>query len=153
MIPRGTPTANWTNVSARIGACMADIGGWMSRNLLKLNEDKFEFMIFHQKQCPLQPLDLSLTLSNSTFLPGNPGWTKPMPSCVPQYLTKRLQNTAARLITRTLRRDPSAQISTLASSGIKTEIQDYLACIQGPPRALTTLHPGYGEVLPSSKNS
>ena len=63
-------TANWTTVSDRIDACMADIPGWMSRHSLKLNEDKFEFMIFHQKQCPLQPLDFSLTLSNSTFLPG-----------------------------------------------------------------------------------
>lgn len=41
----------------------------MSHNSLKLNQDKFEYILFHQKQRPLQPLDFSLALSSSVYAP------------------------------------------------------------------------------------
>ena len=194
-------TANWTNISTRLSACMSDIGGWMSRNSLKLNEDKFEFIIFHQKQRPLPPLDFSLTLSNSTFLPAtyvrNLGAvqdasltmerhvTNITRSCyhqihligkvrryitvdacralvqslvttrldyanvllhgVPQYLTKRLQrlqNTAARLITRTSRRD---HISPVLKSlhWLPVEFRPKYKILLHTYRALHELSPPY----------
>ena len=37
---------NWNNVSIRLQVCLSDISLWMCTNLLKLNQDKTELIIF-----------------------------------------------------------------------------------------------------------
>ena len=55
----------------RLEKCIADVSTWMKKNLLKINEDKTEFIIFHRNQelirgYSLQVGDKCILLSNST---------------------------------------------------------------------------------------
>ncbi|CAC5388873.1 unnamed protein product [Mytilus coruscus] len=43
------PLDNWTNISKRLEAFVADISKWMCSNMLKLNEDKTELIVFAPK--------------------------------------------------------------------------------------------------------
>ena len=43
------PLDNWSNISHRLELCLSDISAWMCSNLLKLNEDKTELIIFAPK--------------------------------------------------------------------------------------------------------
>jgi hypothetical protein len=43
------PIDSWTDISMRLEACIADISTWMKINLLKLNQDKTELIIFAPK--------------------------------------------------------------------------------------------------------
>ena len=43
------PLDNWENTSKRIEDCLSDISSWMCVNMLKLNEDKTELMLFAPK--------------------------------------------------------------------------------------------------------
>ena len=43
------PINNWNDISARLEACIADISSWMKVNLLKLNQDKTELILFAPK--------------------------------------------------------------------------------------------------------
>jgi len=43
------PCDNWNNVSIRLQVCLSDISSWMRTNLLKLNQDKTELIIFAPK--------------------------------------------------------------------------------------------------------
>ncbi|CAC5359324.1 unnamed protein product [Mytilus coruscus] len=44
------PLDNWTNISKRLEACVADISKWMCSNMLQLNEDKTELIVFSPKK-------------------------------------------------------------------------------------------------------
>ena len=44
------PLDSWDDYFSRLEACIADIGQWMTSNLLKLNQDKTELIIFSSKQ-------------------------------------------------------------------------------------------------------
>ena len=44
------PIDSWTDISMRLEACIADISTWMKINLLKLNQDKTELIIFAPKK-------------------------------------------------------------------------------------------------------
>lgn len=48
-----------------VEACVAEIRTWMSRNYLKLNDDKFELLVFHTKHLP-RP-NISNTLRSSSM--------------------------------------------------------------------------------------
>ena len=37
---------NWASERSAIEACVADVGGWMNRNMLKLNQEKNELTEF-----------------------------------------------------------------------------------------------------------
>ena len=43
------PLDNWDNISSRMETCLADISKWMCLNLLKLNQDKTELILFTPK--------------------------------------------------------------------------------------------------------
>ena len=43
------PSNSWTNMSQRLSNCLSDIRMWMSGNLLKLNEEKTELIVFAPK--------------------------------------------------------------------------------------------------------
>jgi hypothetical protein len=43
------PIDSWTDIAVRLEACIADISTWMKINLLKLNQDKTELIIFAPK--------------------------------------------------------------------------------------------------------
>jgi hypothetical protein len=44
------PIDIWTDIAVRLEACIADISTWMKINLLKLNQDKTELIIFAPKK-------------------------------------------------------------------------------------------------------
>jgi hypothetical protein len=43
------PKETWLDVSKKLEACLADISTWMSANMLKLNQEKTELIIFNPK--------------------------------------------------------------------------------------------------------
>lgn len=43
------PIDNWTDISTRLESCIEDISSWMKTNLLKLNQEKTELIIFAPK--------------------------------------------------------------------------------------------------------
>ena len=43
------PIDSWSDISVRLKVCIADISTWMKINLLKLNQDKTELIIFAPK--------------------------------------------------------------------------------------------------------
>ena len=43
------PNENWASERSAIEACVADVGGWMNRNMLKLNQEKSELILFSSK--------------------------------------------------------------------------------------------------------
>ena len=47
------PSDRWDLAATSIESCVTEIREWMSTNMLKLNDDKFEFMIFHPRHRPL----------------------------------------------------------------------------------------------------
>ena len=57
---------NWPLTSSRIEA---HVGEWMSLNLLKLNQDKTEFIIFHSLHQPLSPLEFPIKIGQCTLTP------------------------------------------------------------------------------------
>ena len=40
------PEGDWDDLSERLEVCLSDISAWMSSNLLKLNQDKTELIVF-----------------------------------------------------------------------------------------------------------
>ncbi len=44
------PSDNWNNIATRMEACLTDISAWMKSNMLKLNQEKTEMIIFASKQ-------------------------------------------------------------------------------------------------------
>ena len=59
----------------RLEKCIADVSNWMKKNSLKINEDKTEFIIFHNnkeliRSYSLQVEDNSIKISNSTKILG-----------------------------------------------------------------------------------
>ena len=55
------PVDNWDNFSSRLEACLADISGWMSSNMLKLNHDKTELIVFAPRNSSRDLSDTSIT--------------------------------------------------------------------------------------------
>ena len=54
---------------ARIEHCVKDIRQWMKCNLLKLNDDKTEFIVFSSKHRSSQLQDLSINIGDNKILP------------------------------------------------------------------------------------
>ena len=48
---------------------MREYETWMAFNKLKLNQNKFEFIVFHSRHSPFSRADFSLTLESGIFLP------------------------------------------------------------------------------------
>jgi hypothetical protein len=43
------PLYNWKNISRRLETCLSDVSVWMSSNILKLNHNKTELIVFAPK--------------------------------------------------------------------------------------------------------
>ena len=56
------PDENWASENSAIEACVAEVGGWMNRNILKLNQEKSELIVFSSKHRIRRVNDLSLTI-------------------------------------------------------------------------------------------
>ena len=63
------PNTIWEDTATKIEACVMEIKQWMSENLLKLNDDKFEYIVFYPRHRPTQTADLSLSLGDTVFTP------------------------------------------------------------------------------------
>ena len=61
----------WTETASQITACVGDIQKWMDRNMLKLNQDKFEYIVFHPRHRPVDPQDFVITIGDTTFMPSS----------------------------------------------------------------------------------
>ena len=44
------PEEVWSDIASRLESCLSDISAWMCSNMLKLNQEKTEFIIFASKQ-------------------------------------------------------------------------------------------------------
>lgn len=60
---------DWTAASDIIRQCMQEYEAWMIQNKLKLNPEKFEFIIFHKRQNRINRSDYALNLHSGTFEP------------------------------------------------------------------------------------
>ena len=56
------PNENWASERSAIEACVADVGGWMNRNMLTLSQEKSELIVFSSKHRIRRVNDLSLTI-------------------------------------------------------------------------------------------
>lgn len=61
--------AHWTDMATRIEACVTDIQSWMDRNMLKLNQDKFEFIVFHSRHRSIDPQAFPIMIGGKNFTP------------------------------------------------------------------------------------
>ena len=43
------PQGDWSDLSERLERCLSEIADWMSANMLKLNQEKTELIIFAPK--------------------------------------------------------------------------------------------------------
>lgn len=63
--------ASWVNTAKRIEACISDISKWMKMNMLKLNEEKTEFIVFRPTKLDRISLDMSLLIGPTTITPSS----------------------------------------------------------------------------------
>ena len=63
--------SEWSDTSTQIEACVEELQDWMKKNMLKLNHDKFEFIIFHPKHRPIHQQDYTITIGEKTFMPAS----------------------------------------------------------------------------------
>lgn len=59
------PKEDWSDHFKRLENCLSNISSWMCRNMLKLNEDKTELIIFSPKHLNCHIPDLKLKVGNS----------------------------------------------------------------------------------------
>ena len=64
-----TAPAQWPEVSTKISDFVSELQDWMSRNMLKLNNDKFEFIIFHPKHHRIVAEDFTLCIGDHSYTP------------------------------------------------------------------------------------
>jgi len=74
------PKTTWFDVAKKLEACLTDISTWMSANMLKLNEEKTELIIFNPKH--------QVRINEELWLQ-----------------VCKLQNSSAKLVTRTHKRE------------------------------------------------
>jgi hypothetical protein len=71
------PLDNWNDLKVRLEACLSDISEWMSSNMLKLNHDKTEVIVFATQNRDRDLTDISLTFDGCVIKPvpvvKNPG--------------------------------------------------------------------------------
>ena len=61
------PQGNWSDLSKRLENCLSDISNWMSANMLKLNQDKTELIIFAPKHQVKHLSEFSLTFDGTVL--------------------------------------------------------------------------------------
>ena len=59
----------WAETAERISACVGELQTWMDSNMLKLNQEKFEFIVFHPRHQAMNPQDFTITIGNNIFTP------------------------------------------------------------------------------------
>jgi hypothetical protein len=60
---------DWRDVSTKVNDCMEELRSWMRLNKLKMNDDKFEYQLFHSRTEPFDRGDLELSIGDATFSP------------------------------------------------------------------------------------
>ena len=63
------PLDNWNNYRVRLEACLSDISKWMSSNMLKLNHDKTELVVFAPCKSARDLADIRLTFDGCVIKP------------------------------------------------------------------------------------
>ena len=62
-------TDNWLGAVAKIESCVVDVKSWMERNMLKLNDDKTELIVYTPKNRQHLCKDVSVTIGDSIVTP------------------------------------------------------------------------------------
>ena len=60
------PTEDWESVANSIEACVSDVADWMGSNMLKLNQDKTELIVFTSKNHSDKVCDVSINVGGNT---------------------------------------------------------------------------------------
>ena len=61
--------SNWPETSEKLVACASELQAWMGKNMLKMNQEKFEFIIFHPRHHRLVAEDFAISIGGHSFLP------------------------------------------------------------------------------------
>jgi hypothetical protein len=61
------PSDNWDIPSSRVQNCVSEVKSWMDNNLLKLNQDKTEVILFHPKHQSNPFADMTLTIDSCSI--------------------------------------------------------------------------------------
>ena len=64
-----TAPSLWPETSSKISDFVCELQDWMSRNMLKLNNNKFEFIIFHPKHRHIVAEDFRLCIGENSYTP------------------------------------------------------------------------------------
>ena len=65
------PNDTWDTIAMQLEACLSDISAWMNANMLKLNQDKTELIIFRPKQKTRSTSDFHLKIGPNTVKASN----------------------------------------------------------------------------------
>ena len=60
---------DWQGISVTVDQCMEELQAWMASNKLKLNQDKFEYHIFHRRNTDFNRDDFKLEFQTFTHTP------------------------------------------------------------------------------------
>lgn len=63
------PQHNWDTIAHNIEACLVDISAWMNANMLKLNQDKTELIVFAPKHQPAHDIQLNVGIKTIKAAP------------------------------------------------------------------------------------
>lgn len=64
-------SSQWSDTSDRITQCVEALHGWMNDNMLKMNQEKFEFIIFHPKHRKVDLQKCTISIGDSNFVPSD----------------------------------------------------------------------------------
>ena len=59
--------SKWSETADRISKCVTEMQEWMCRNMLKINPEKFEYIVFHPKRHT--DTDFSISIGGISFAP------------------------------------------------------------------------------------
>ncbi|KAK2159884.1 hypothetical protein LSH36_144g05035 [Paralvinella palmiformis] len=117
------PKTTWPDVAKKLETCLADISTWMSANMLKLNEEKTELIIFNPKHQVRMTEELRLQALQGT---------------APQYLEELVVPYQP---TRSLRSESGAFLAVPATHGV-TYVKDNKVKISQLRRVNQSPHDG-----------
>ena len=63
--------SNWSGTSNQIISCVEALHKWMNSNMLKMNQDKFELILFHPNTHKIDLQNFNISIDNHLFIPSD----------------------------------------------------------------------------------